>query len=389
MAASTRTPRKMLLMGAIPAVLLIFGLVAWRLLATETEAAEPVNDYWVGEYFNLASGSGQEQKSSGAPKAKPVLVRNDNEINFDWGKGSPGVGVPSDQFSARWSRTVPFDRGVYRFHMKSDDGIRLHVDEELKLDRWYDNRGAEQTVDVPLSAGNHKLVVEYYENWGNALVRVWWEQIPEAAPTTAAANTPTPATPPSPSSNQGSAGPTAGSPADGSAQVTALSADATAASASGNPIVNGGFELDSNGDGLPDGWSVSIPDSQFGVASGQAGTPEGQKLAVFPPSMKSFLVTQEVEAKQNESYEFSGWVDIPNAGGWFRLALTVIPLNDQGQPLASYDQASYTQPTDGWVQVKNRVTMPTYTTRARVQIKADVMRATAYLDDLRLERSRR
>ncbi|MHB1159559.1 MAG: PA14 domain-containing protein [Chloroflexota bacterium] len=387
MAGLTRTSRRLLLMGAIPAVLLIFGLVAWRLLTTDTEAAEPVNDYWVGEYFSLTSGSGQDQKSSSTSQSRPILVRNDNEINFDWGKGSPGVGVPSDQFSARWTRTVPFDRSIYRFHVMSDDGIRLYVDEELKLDRWYDNRGTEQTVDVALSAGSHKLRVEYYENWGDALARVWWEQIPEAAPTTAAARTSTPAPPPSPSSNQAGADPTAGSTADGSAQVTTLSADTGTAIPAGNLLVNGGFELGSDDDRLPDGWGVSIPDSQFGVSDGQAGTPEGQRVAVFPPSMKSFLVTQEVEARQNESCEFSGWVGIPSAGGWFRLTLTVIPLNDQGQPLASYDQASYTQPTDGWVQVKNRVAMPTYTTRARVQIKADVMRATAYLDDLSLEHS--
>lgn len=383
MAAPARRPGKLILLGSIPMILFLAGLLAWRLLSPETGQAEPIAEYWVGEYYGFYSAQGIDSRSG--PQSKPVTVRNDEEIDFDWGKGAPAPGLPADQFSVRWTRSVQFDRGVYRFHVKSDDGIRLSVDGVSRLDRWFDNRGAEQTVDIPLAAGVHKLRVDYYENWGNASVKVWWEQV--------STNLDTPPTP----------APAAPAPAEGDKPAPASSTDAPDTNApaqdlsistraserpapAGNLLDNGGFELDSNGDGVPDGWTVSIPDSQFTWTDTQTTAPEGRRVALFPPSQKSFTVTQEVDARQNESYEFSGRVNIPSAGGWFRLVLTVIPSNDEGQPLASFEQASFSQATSGWVQVNKRMTMPPYTARARVQLKFDVMRATSYVDDLKFER---
>jgi hypothetical protein len=48
---------------------------------------------WRGEYFN-------NPKLSGAP----ALVRNDVAINFDWGNGSPGPGLPDSSMMLRQSR---------------------------------------------------------------------------------------------------------------------------------------------------------------------------------------------------------------------------------------------------------------------------------------------
>src|SRR5437762_13765708 len=59
---------------------------------------------WVGWYWNNMSLSGN-----------PILQRNDSAINFDWGLGSPDPVVHSDQFSARWTRTVETASGFYRF----------------------------------------------------------------------------------------------------------------------------------------------------------------------------------------------------------------------------------------------------------------------------------
>jgi hypothetical protein len=36
----------------------------------------------------------------------PVLTRTDATVDFNWGSGSPGSGVSSDQFSARWRGTL-------------------------------------------------------------------------------------------------------------------------------------------------------------------------------------------------------------------------------------------------------------------------------------------
>ncbi len=124
----------------------------------------PTITAWKGEYWNNRYLSGN-----------PVLCRNDSNVNFNWGTGGPGSGVPNDKFSARWTRTIPFSAGRYKFHLKGDDGIRLWIDGALVIDKWFDQGATEYTVLRNLSAGNHTLKVEYYENGGNALVQLWWE----------------------------------------------------------------------------------------------------------------------------------------------------------------------------------------------------------------------
>lgn len=125
---------------------------------------------WRGAYFSNPNLTGD-----------PVLERNEVDIDFDWGSGSPGSGVPSDNFSSRWSRTVQFDAGLYRFHARMDDGLRLFVDGNLLIDAWQDGGVREIVRDYSLNSGSHAIRVEYYERSGAALAQVWWERIQPAA----------------------------------------------------------------------------------------------------------------------------------------------------------------------------------------------------------------
>lgn len=130
------------------------------------KAAGSVYPHWKGEYWSNRTLSG------GA-----VLVRNDRDINFDWGAGPPSPSLPSDNFSARWTREVPLEDSLYRFHILADDGIRLWVDGELRYDMWRDQEAHERTFDLNLTKGRHEIVVEYYEHGGGARVHVWWERL--------------------------------------------------------------------------------------------------------------------------------------------------------------------------------------------------------------------
>ena len=135
----------------------------------------PIPD-WMGEYWANPSLTGS-----------PTLVRNDWAVDFDWGLGSPAPGLPSDNFSARWTRQMTFTPGSYRMFLQADDGARLYVDGRLLIDEWHDASGsAPYSVDLTLG-GTHALRVEYYEHSGGALARFWWQPI-VAAPT----STPTP-----------------------------------------------------------------------------------------------------------------------------------------------------------------------------------------------------
>jgi hypothetical protein len=108
-----------------------------------------------------------------------ALSRTDRNINFDWGTGSPGPGVPADRFSVRWIRTIEFEGGNYRFTVVTDDGFRLYVDGRLILDKWIDQPSTTYTVDIGLVGGHHTVVAEYYENTGGAIAKLSWRRLTE------------------------------------------------------------------------------------------------------------------------------------------------------------------------------------------------------------------
>lgn len=133
---------------------------------------------WYGEYFNNLTLAGD-----------PVMVRNDPSLNFSWGNTSPAEPVAVD-FSVRWTRSLSLAAGTYRFSLTHDDGMRLWIDGVLHADEW-ERCCRTDTVDVPLTAGTHTIVVEFVDLYGAAQAALAWENL--ATPTPA---TPTPATPP-------------------------------------------------------------------------------------------------------------------------------------------------------------------------------------------------
>jgi hypothetical protein len=122
---------------------------------------------WKGEYYPNQSLDGS-----------PVLVRNDDVVDFDWGKGSPSADLPQDRFSVRWSREARFKNGTYRFHARADGDVCVWVDDELVLDARLDGSIREFTADHTITGGTRDVKVEYFEGSGDARVRVWWEMVP-------------------------------------------------------------------------------------------------------------------------------------------------------------------------------------------------------------------
>jgi hypothetical protein len=143
-------------------------LVATLVVTCLTLAPSPAvaQGTWYAEYFANPTLSGG-----------PVLTRYEDQLNVDWGGGSPGGGVPADNFSARWTRSFWFDAGTYRFSHRSDDGLRLWVDSTLVVDSWQDQQAAWSFVDHYISRGTHTVRVEYYEHTGGASVQVAWERV--------------------------------------------------------------------------------------------------------------------------------------------------------------------------------------------------------------------
>jgi hypothetical protein len=117
---------------------------------------------WKGEYFGSTTLNGN-----------PLLVRNDRGIDFNWGEGAPAPGLPTDNFSVRWTRQLHFPAGYHRFFVEVDDGVRLWVDGILVIDQWHDGVGS-YNGDIYLAEGTHAVRMEMYEHAGGAKARMWW-----------------------------------------------------------------------------------------------------------------------------------------------------------------------------------------------------------------------
>lgn len=123
-------------------------------------------DGWTGTYFN-------NKWLEGAP----AFVRQDGAINFDWKGDGPGEGVSNDRFSVSWDRSIYVKAGTYRFYAAADDGVRVYVDGHLIINQWSEHPTQNYFGDIYLGEGNHSVRVEYYEEGGQANIRVWWEKL--------------------------------------------------------------------------------------------------------------------------------------------------------------------------------------------------------------------
>lgn len=127
---------------------------------------------WKGEYFANPDIDGQ-----------PVLARNDPDINFNWGAGSPAPGVPPNDYSVRWTRQAFLEQGNTVFAASVEGGVRLWLDGRLLIDSWR-SQGLrlEQAESGALAQGQHDLRVEYRKLTGNGQIAVSWQLQPSQPP---------------------------------------------------------------------------------------------------------------------------------------------------------------------------------------------------------------
>jgi glucose/arabinose dehydrogenase len=129
------------------------------------------SDAFRAEYWNMPPGV------NAIPGTTPTLTRDEDEIDHDWGEGSPGTGLSNNRFAARWTRTISLAPGDYEFAVTGDDGVRLYIDGELVIDKWIDQAPTTYRSTVPLDGGPHKIVMEYYENGGGATARLRYAKV--------------------------------------------------------------------------------------------------------------------------------------------------------------------------------------------------------------------
>jgi hypothetical protein len=104
------------------------------------------------------------------------MVRVDRQIDFAWQHGSPGGGIPENNFAVVWTGFVrPTETRHATFHVVADDGVRLWVAGRKVLDDWSVHGERESTGKVFLTAGKTVPVrLEYFERNGYATIKLLW-----------------------------------------------------------------------------------------------------------------------------------------------------------------------------------------------------------------------
>ena len=151
---------------------LLAPIIALFLLIILGNTAQAEDAQWHGRFWNSRHFKGDV-----------VHEEYYNNVDFDWGEGSPASGVDDDDFSAKFKRHVHFEPGTYRFTATMDDGMRVFLDDKVIIDSWTDSQQHTMSVDVPVSGGGHDLKVEYYEAGNMAVAKFHWDLIhPEGQP---------------------------------------------------------------------------------------------------------------------------------------------------------------------------------------------------------------
>jgi beta-glucosidase len=131
----------------------------------------------ISDRFNIDGKQGikAEYFSNEKLEGNTVYTIFDKEIDHYWFEGQvPVPGVKSTYYSARFSTvlTAPKDEKM-NFEVEGDDGYRLFINDSLKINAWTRNRGgAKQFVLDVKKDSSYKIVVEFYQNEGNASIRL-------------------------------------------------------------------------------------------------------------------------------------------------------------------------------------------------------------------------
>jgi hypothetical protein len=111
------------------------------------------------------------------------VQRTDAAVNFNWGTAAPDASMASDTFAVRWTGKVkPLYSQTYTFYTNSDDGVRVWVNNQLVIDRWFNQGGTtEYSGSIALSAGQqYDIRVDYYDDTGGASAALRWSSASQA-----------------------------------------------------------------------------------------------------------------------------------------------------------------------------------------------------------------
>ncbi|MDA1194169.1 MAG: right-handed parallel beta-helix repeat-containing protein [Planctomycetota bacterium] len=121
---------------------------------------------WTLVHFPLAGDPRTEPAAfaaaAQAARADPARRLTVPALDFAWQTGGP-AGGPADHFGTWAETTLQLPAGRYRLRTVSDDGVRVSVGEREVIARWTHHAPTEDSVELQLEAGAHRLRVEHFE----------------------------------------------------------------------------------------------------------------------------------------------------------------------------------------------------------------------------------
>ena len=119
----------------------------------------------------------------------PTFSTVDPSVDFNWQSAPPFETMLPDGFVVRWHGKIePRYSQVYTFYTRSDDGVRLWVDNQLIIDKWIaggtnvNNYAA--TMPYAFNANQfYDIRLEYFDNGGAAEAHLMWSSASEAVAT--------------------------------------------------------------------------------------------------------------------------------------------------------------------------------------------------------------
>ena len=135
-------------------------------------------------YFDsiqLGSGTGLIGEYRNDPEfdfdERPLYYSLDSIIDYNWGGSSPHSElINEDNFTIRWQGLIePLTPGIHHFNTRSDDGVRLWIDDVLLIDDWNNHPPKRNTASMDFVDKNRvPIVLEYFDSGGGALIELSW-----------------------------------------------------------------------------------------------------------------------------------------------------------------------------------------------------------------------
>lgn len=127
-------------------------------------------------YYNTNGSKGikAEYWNNEKMEGSPDLTITETDIDHYWPEGqTPASSINPIHFSARYSTTYTArDNETLNFEAEGDDGYRVYINDELRIDAWERNRWGTKKLALKTEKGKqYQIRVECWQGEGNASIR--------------------------------------------------------------------------------------------------------------------------------------------------------------------------------------------------------------------------